>query len=203
MLGILLAVGLLVFVFRRSRANAREQRAAEQRAHASDQRLAALVTSIGDGVVAIDREGRVEYMNATAITLSAKSLDDARGVAFADVFAILDEDTDLPILFDRDCAKYERCVLERRDGSIIPVALSAAPIHDAEGISGTIVTIRDAKISREHARRLEAQRRPSGSSCPGRPHQLTRRQPPPPRRPRPGQRRSCSSRTTRTSSTAT
>ena len=64
-----------------------------------DQRdwLQITLSSIGDGVITADRDGRVNYLNPVAEKLTGWTLADAAGVEVEQVFRIINETTRLPV----------------------------------------------------------------------------------------------------------
>src|SRR6266446_6112675 len=55
--------------------------------------ISATLDSIGDGLIATDREGRVTRMNPVAEKLTGWTLSEAAGCSLGDVFRIVAEDT--------------------------------------------------------------------------------------------------------------
>ncbi len=133
----------------------------------STQRLYTTLTSIGDGVIATDAEGRVTFMNSVAERLTGWSLSEATGRPLTKVFQILNEITRQP-----EESPFERVketgqiisltnntILLSQDGREIGIDDSGAPILDASGeLTGVILTFRDITDRRaaEEARRLLA-----------------------------------------------
>jgi PAS domain S-box-containing protein len=114
--------------------------------------LQVALSSIGDGVITADQEGRVNYLNPVAETLTGWSLADAAGVEVERVFRIINETTRKPV------EQPVRKVIERgmtvglgnhtlliaRDGSERPIDDSAAAIKDARGkVVGVVLIFRD------------------------------------------------------------
>jgi PAS domain S-box-containing protein len=132
----------------------------------SDQRdwLQITLSSIGDGVISADAEGRVNYLNPVAETLTGWSRADAAGKAVEQVFRIIHETTRTPV------EQPVRKVIERgltvglgnhtlliaRDGSERPIDDSAAAIKDARGnVVGVVLIFRDITARREAQQRVE------------------------------------------------
>jgi two-component system, cell cycle sensor histidine kinase and response regulator CckA len=121
-------------------------------------RLAATLRSIGDGVIATDGEGRLTFINAMAEARSGWARDTALGRHLSEVFAIttMDGPDETFELLDRamtDGAVINlsegRC-LRTRDGHLVPVDYSLAPIRDDGGwITGCVVVFRDNTAERE------------------------------------------------------
>src|SRR5262245_23505119 len=71
--------------------------AARRRAEANGRWLAAVLTSIGDAVIATDGQGRVAFANPVAQSLTGWADDEARGKPLEDVFAIVSEGDHRPV----------------------------------------------------------------------------------------------------------
>ena len=125
-----------------------------------DQRdwLQITLSSIGDGVITADRDGRVNYLNPVAEKLTGWTLADAAGVEVEQVFRIINETTRKPV------EQPVRKVIERgltvglgnhtlliaRDGSERPIDDSAAAIKDARGnVVGVVLIFRDITERRQ------------------------------------------------------
>ncbi|AGA28508.1 sensor histidine kinase [Singulisphaera acidiphila] len=116
------------------------------------------LSSIGDGVITADRDGRVNYLNPVAETLTGWTLADAAGVEVEQVFRVINETTREPV------AQPVRKVIERgltvglgnhtlliaRDGSERPIDDSAAAIKDDHGdVVGVVLIFRDITERRQ------------------------------------------------------
>ncbi|MEO0853851.1 MAG: PAS domain S-box protein [Cyanobacteria bacterium J06648_11] len=122
--------------------------------------------SIGDGVVATDARGQIEYLNPVAEQLTGWQADAAIGNPLTDVFQLIDETTRLPIenpvmrvLRDGPMAGLaEQTLLIARDRSERAVEDSVAPIRDRAGKTiGAVLVFRDVTQSRQLARQLSWQ----------------------------------------------
>jgi len=107
---------------------------------------------INDGVITVDREGLVEYLNPTAEHLTGWSCEEARGQMLKDVYHVVDEQSlegiEDPItryVRDRNNAELQgNRVLLRRGGWEFIIQDFATPIHDADGdIAGAVVVLND------------------------------------------------------------
>ena len=113
--------------------------------------LATTLSSIGDGVVVTDAEGRVTFLNPEAERLTGWSLDDARGEALPDVFRIVGETTRKPVKNPVDevlrrnavVGLANHTILIARDGSERAIDDSAAPIRVNGVLSGVVLVFRD------------------------------------------------------------
>jgi PAS domain S-box-containing protein len=131
----------------------------------SEARLAITLRSIGDAVIATDRQGRIVMLNTIAEELTGWSSSRARGAPLDRVFRLVDEAHREPV--DSPLARVMRegrvtdighhTLLLRRGGAEIPIEDSAAPIRDDSGaIIGVVLVFRDATAERQNARDLLA-----------------------------------------------
>ena len=126
--------------------------AAQQALRANEQNLVITLNSIGDAVIATDREGRVTRMNGTAERLTGWRLADAAGLPLVEVFHIVHAVTRAPAT-DPVCKVLEHgevvglanhTALLARDGREYQIADSAAPIRNAAGeIEGVVLVFSD------------------------------------------------------------
>jgi PAS domain S-box-containing protein len=137
--------------------------------------LRVTLASIGDAVVSVDAEGRVNMMNRVAESLTGWPQAEALGHPLADVLRIVNERTREPVenpafraLRDGTIVGLaNHTILIARDGSERPIDDSAAPIRAADGtIIGSILIFRDIteryraeKALRESEAESERQRR--------------------------------------------
>ncbi|HEY9830245.1 MAG TPA: response regulator [Stenomitos sp.] len=140
-----------------------------------EQLLNAILRGMGDGVIVIDRERRVQFLNGVAQSLTGWSLAEARNRELTEVFNVVDEQTKNPVkdtitaALQEDIAVYleENIVLISKEGKTIPIGNSAAPIKDNKGtITGVVLVVRDMtqrrlaeerNIAIAKARQLESQ----------------------------------------------
>jgi diguanylate cyclase (GGDEF)-like protein/PAS domain S-box-containing protein len=116
------------------------------------ERLSVTLSSIGDGVLAADTEGRVTFMNPLAEAMTGWQADAALGRSVLEVFRIVGQSTreevDCPV---GRCLREgavvtlaSRTLLIARDGTERPIADSAAPIRHRDGrIAGAVLVFRD------------------------------------------------------------
>jgi PAS domain S-box-containing protein len=115
------------------------------------------LSSIGDGVIATDDHGLVTFLNPIAERLTGTSLHQARGKKIGDVFPIFSEATNNPV--DNPVDKVlalgsivglaNHTVLRHRDGHLLPIEDSAAPITDDAGkLIGVVLVFHDASRER-------------------------------------------------------
>lgn len=120
--------------------------------------LRTTLLSIGDGVVTTDKNGIITSMNIVAEEITAWEEKEAIGKPFSCVFKLISEATlkrvENPIKKVLDTGKIiglaNHTALINKNGKIIPVADSAAPIKDNEGnIFGVVMVIRDVTKEKE------------------------------------------------------
>ncbi len=123
--------------------------------------LSATLTSIGDGVIATDRDGKITFINSVAQTMTGWSNEEALGQPLDTVFRILNEETGAVVespasrvLREHQVVKLEEeTLLIAKGGRRIILDDSSAPIRDAHAETiGVVVTFRDATRRRRTER---------------------------------------------------
>ena len=138
--------------------------AARRRAEANERWLSAVLSSIGDAVIATDGQGRVSFTNPVARSLTGWAEEEAKGKPLQEVFAVVSEDDRRPV--ESPVARVIRegvvvglanhTSLIARDGTERPIADSAAPIKDHENrIVGVVLVFRDVTDRRRHEQERE------------------------------------------------
>ncbi|RME88104.1 MAG: PAS domain S-box protein, partial [Anaerolineae bacterium] len=132
-----------------------------------ESQLRATLYSIGDAVIATDKEGRVVMMNPVAEKLTGWSEGEALGKPLKEIFHILNEETRAPVEDPVTRVLREGIViglgnhtlLLTRDGREVPIADAGAPILDSEGeIAGVVLVFRDQTEERRAQRAVEEAR---------------------------------------------
>jgi len=133
----------------------------EKHAHqlrVSEEWFRTTLSSIGDAVIATDREGNVIFLNAQAEKLTGSTLDAARGKRIDEVFPIFSEVTgnaaEDPVKKVMEQGAIvglaNHTVLQKSDGTLIPIEDSAAPIRDDRGdLAGVVLVFRDVTAGRK------------------------------------------------------
>ena len=144
-----------------------EQRRSLERRLAQEKELAQVtLSSIGDGVITTDMEGRVQFLNPIAEYLTGWKAVHARGRPLTEVFPIINELTRRPAMNPVErCLREGRIVglanhtiLQRTDGHDFAIEDSAAPIRDHDGnVIGVVLVFHDVTKAREMANRLSWQ----------------------------------------------
>ncbi len=122
--------------------------------------------SIGDAVITTDASGQIKYLNPVAEEITGWSLQDAQGKPLAEVFKVVNENTrssvenPVELVLSSGCtvSLSKDSVLITRNGSIVAVNDSAAPIRASDGkIVGAVMVFQDVTQTRNMARQLSWQ----------------------------------------------
>ena len=129
-----------------------------------EEKLYATLHSVGDGVIAVDRQKRVEFLNPVAEKLTGWKLDEAVGQLMEDVFDIINEysgeTTENPAIQvfeqERIVELANHTLLVSKDGVKTPIEDTAAPIRDKNGkVVGCVLVFRNCGERLEKQRRIE------------------------------------------------
>lgn len=161
-----LVIGLAVAMFTRQRlrtvsrsydATLAELEQNTRATHESHQRFKTTLESIGDGVIACDISGQVQFLNAVAVGLTGWRTADAIGQPLSEVFHIVNETTREPAENPVDKVRRLKKVvglanhtlLISRQGKEYLVDDSAAPILSPEGeMTGIVLVFHDVTEQR-------------------------------------------------------
>ncbi|MBD0325097.1 MAG: PAS domain S-box protein [Pyrinomonadaceae bacterium] len=148
------SIALLSEAMHRARARAES---VAQALRESREQFSTTLKSIGDAVIATDKDGLVTFMNAVAQELTGWQLQQARRLPLEEVFRIVNEETrrevESPVskVFreDRIVGLANHSLLLTKDGREIPIEDSGAPIRDEEGrITGVVLVFHDVTEGR-------------------------------------------------------
>ena len=143
-----------------------QRKRAEQAVFAEKERAQVTLQSIGDAVISTDADGRIEYINPVAESLTAWTLEEARGRPIGDVLRLVNEITREPIENPLLCvlsggdmsAPADHSVLVTRAGHEVAIQESAAPIFDRQGqVIGAVIVFHDVTKERRLKRALSYQ----------------------------------------------
>jgi PAS domain S-box-containing protein len=165
LMGLLLTAALAVVVsvtLRRRQALEGLVRERTSALRESEEHLSATLRSIGDGVIACDKEGRVASLNRAAEILTGWTSAEAAGQPIQQVFRIIHAQTreaaENPVFralaegVNVDLANHTALIA--KDGAEHQIADSCAPIRDASGaVIGAVLVFRD--VTEEYQRREE------------------------------------------------
>ncbi|MGH7230791.1 MAG: PAS domain S-box protein [Nitrospiraceae bacterium] len=130
--------------------------------------LSTTLNSIGDAVIATDMKGSVTFMNRVAERLTGWTHAEAAGRPLHRVFAIVNEQTRLPV--SNPLGKMletgvivglsDQTVLMAKDGAERPIDDSGSPIRNEDGeIIGVVLIFRDVTERKEAEQRLRESER--------------------------------------------
>ena len=140
-----------------------------------EQFLSSILQGMGDGVIVVDLQLSIKYLNQVAEALTGWRWSEAKGQMLTDVFKLVDEQTQIPTqnpiiaALQQETTIYlgSRILLVAKDGTTIPVADSATPLRNNSGvITGAVLVFRDdtqrrlneeRNIATERAQQLEIQ----------------------------------------------
>ncbi len=143
-----------------------ERHLAEQAVFQAKERAQVTLQSIGDAVITTDSEGRIDYMNPVAESLTGWQNQEAQSHLIADVVTVVDEltrePTECPVMRCLREGKVlglaEHTVLGGRRGRDITIQDSAAPIRDRAGnLIGAVMVFHDISKERRLHRALHYQ----------------------------------------------
>jgi diguanylate cyclase (GGDEF)-like protein/PAS domain S-box-containing protein len=143
-----------------------ERKKAETAVFQAKERAQVTLQSIGDAVITTDAEGRIDYMNPVAESLTGWESREAQGRLIGDVLTVVDETTregsENPVA---RCLREgqvlglaEHTVMVNRRGQEIAIQDSAAPIRDRAGnLIGAVMVFHDVSKERRLHRALHYQ----------------------------------------------
>lgn len=161
------AINLIFLVWAYSRTRKEMLRAALATFELREQKdlLAVTLSSIGDGVIVTDLQGRITFMNGMAETLTGWSMKQATGAACRDVFRIINETSrqvvespvEKVLRLGAIVGLANHTLLIRKDGTEIPIDDSGAPIRDVhDALRGVVLVFRDFSDHKAAERQLLA-----------------------------------------------
>ena len=127
-------------------ATRRERRLETQQLSRERHRLEATLGTMGDGVISVDADGRVEYLNAVAERWLSRGLADTLGRPLADVLHLVDEQTreQLPLPAVDAPGGVREALVNAGEAEARPVRVSAVAVRDARGHpEGLVVVLAD------------------------------------------------------------
>ena len=143
-----------------------ERKRAEMQLSEEKEKAQVTLQSIGDAVITADADGRVEYLNMVAESLTGWETREAAGRPAGEVFQMLSESTRQPIASSilrclregRTVELAEPSLLVNRRGQEISIQDSAAPIRDRGGrLIGAVMVFHDVSQERRLQRALAYQ----------------------------------------------
>ena len=143
-----------------------ERKKAETAVFQAKERAQVTLQSIGDAVITTDSEGRIDYMNPVAESLTGWENREAQGQLIGSVLTVVDENTRIAgespvarcLREGQVLGLAEHTVQVNRRGQEIAIQDSAAPIRDRAGnLIGAVMVFHDVSKERRLHRALHYQ----------------------------------------------
>ena len=141
-----------------------EKRSAQENLSYERNKYLQTLISIGDGVMVVDKDGKIEMLNRVAERLTGWPLDEARGRYYKDVFRLSHENQSSSIedpiegvfITNEIQEMGNNVILISKDGSTYYLEDSAAPIKDEAGEeAGVVLVFRDVTEKKEQRKKIE------------------------------------------------
>lgn len=143
-----------------------ERKQAEQILFSEKNKFQVTLESIMDGVITVDNQQLITYINPNAIRLSGFGFDDAIGQPVDEIIKILNPKSgDVPDNIIQNCLQQgkintfnDNMFLYHRDGYVTTVKQVVAPMYNhSRGIMGAVVVLHDVSESHQLAQKLSYQ----------------------------------------------
>ncbi len=130
----------------------------------SQEKLYLTLQSVGDGVIAVDYAGRIEFINPIAQKITGWNAKDAIGQHFEKIFNIINEYSREKIKCPIDIVFETKEIIElanhtiliSKDGTEKPIEDTIAPIVYKDGnLLGAIIVFRDFSFKKEKQKQIE------------------------------------------------
>ncbi len=132
--------------------------------HAEKERALVTLESIGDAVITVDTDGRIEYLNPAAVAITGWMLEEAKGRQAEEVCALVEEQSRQSASSStvpsrkHDVTLQTNLMLVGRDGHEIAVNRSIAQLLDRDGKNmGAVWVLHDVSKDRAYATHLSYQ----------------------------------------------
>jgi PAS domain S-box-containing protein len=135
----------------------RERRRAEEALRRQTGFIATLASSLGDGIVAVDAEGRITFVNAAAERIIGWRADDLTGRDLHSTVHVghpAGEKCPVTrVLSSGQSCHADDDLFRCKDGSVLPVSFTISPLHDGHDGIGAVLVFQDIRQRKraEHA----------------------------------------------------
>ncbi len=120
---------------------------ADEKAKRQERWSAAILRSIGDGIIATNQNGNIDFLNPKAEAILEVNQEDVKNLPLSEIFNPLDNVNKMPLeipFAEHRTFTYKNCVIVNKKGMVIHIEGSIAPIIDKFGnIEGKVVAFRD------------------------------------------------------------
>lgn len=118
-----------------------------------EQWLSTILRSIGDGIIALNSEGLISFINPVAQRMTGLDEKQALGRKFEQVFRLKDQNGHLP---DFELFSLRESILISKDGREIPIEQTVAPLPPDRAVSpGQVIVFRDITARKKAERELQ------------------------------------------------
>jgi diguanylate cyclase (GGDEF)-like protein/PAS domain S-box-containing protein len=140
-----------------------ERKVMEEAHYIETERAQVTLSCIGDGVVCADNAGNITFLNLVAQRATGWTSQEAVGRPMFEIFRTREHFSEsssettaaVALLQIRGVTLPSACILIRRDGSLIPIEESIAPIHDRQGLAiGAVIVFRDVSAVRAMVKQI-------------------------------------------------
>ena len=157
-----LLAGVLFFVCWKAASAWTRQKAAEEEEKRMGARLSLLMQSMGEGVFGIDAQGRCVFINPAALSILGLTKQEVFGKNTHSLFHQLRDcaqksgEDECPILqtMKNESAWQGEDEFIRKDGTRVPVLISATPLRQNDAVVGTVVVFQDISERKQIAEKL-------------------------------------------------
>lgn len=141
-----------------------ERRAFQEKLFKERSKYLQTLISIGDGVMVVDPDGKIEMLNQVAQDLTGWSMEEAEGRHYKEIFVLSYNDSDIEIIdpVDKVIKTNEiqelknHALLTSKDGAVYHLEDSAAPIKDERGVTiGVVLVFRDVTEKKQQQKEIE------------------------------------------------
>jgi PAS domain S-box-containing protein/putative nucleotidyltransferase with HDIG domain len=109
--------------------------------------LSALLKSIGDGVIATDRDGLITYMNPLAEKLTGWRQEDVLKKPLVEIYNTTEAQND---------SNERETILSAKDGTQFPIEVTATPLNGSQrNSSGQVLVFRDISVRKQTEKELK------------------------------------------------
>jgi diguanylate cyclase (GGDEF)-like protein/PAS domain S-box-containing protein len=129
----------------------------------SEQRLRDITNTVSDGLLVLDRDGKITFANPEAQSLLGYRSDELLGADMCDLLHVLDDGRPMPRIASNvlnvgrtgiTCYGQDE-LFKRKDGVLMPVMVSASAIIKRHQIAGIVVAFHDISERKQLERELK------------------------------------------------
>ena len=158
------AIGFAFIYNLRKKTIYRELYSKEKELREQQEKFKVTMDSLGEGIITLDINGKVQYMNKLAEEMTGWKQREARGSELHDIYPVKNEETGqrenniLEKIYKQGIVKElaNHTLLISKSGKEIPVMDTGAPIYDNDGtITGIVIAFQDETEKRKQRKIIE------------------------------------------------